>query len=417
MRTTKGLGRRDFIRLGGAAAIGTLAAPAILRAQEGPIILGHLTPRTGLFASLGEYAVMGLDLALEEINAAGGVNGRQIQLVKEDSVNPQTAASKAERMIERDRVVALLGEISSASVTAISQTAERSKRVFINTGANSDFLRGSDCKRHMFHLESQNVMYVNAEGQYLQSQGMVEGKSWYVITADYAFGHDLSAGAQAYADRNGGKIVANDLVPTDASDFSPYLLKIRQAQPDVVILNLVGTQVIGFLKQYSEFGLTAPLAGFTYDTLNAWAAGIENFKGTWPSIWNHLIGTERTNAFVKAFTGKYGKPPENLAWGEYMALYIFAQAFRETGGTDSDEIIAYFEKPGTTFDLMKTRPGYFNPGTHQLMQEIYAITALPADQVKNEWDLFATSGPLPGPDQPLESLITDAVGGTCSFAA
>jgi branched-chain amino acid transport system substrate-binding protein len=409
--------RRGFLRAGSALALGTLAAPSILRAQDGPILLGHLTPRTGFLGPLGEYAVMAVDLAVEEINAAGGIDGRELQVIKEDSVNPQTASTKAERMIERDNVAAIVGEISSASALTIAQTAERAKTLFINTGANSDALRGSECKRHMFHVETQNTMYVNAEGQYLLQNGLVEGKKWYMLTADYAFGHDLSAAARAFLDRNGGGLAGEDLIPTDATDFSSYMLKIREAKPDLVALNLAGTQITSFFKQYGEFGLEFPLGGFGFDTAQAWAAGAENFHGTWPSVWNHLIKTEKSQAFTKAFTDKYGKPPENQAWSDYMGIQIVVQAIRETKGTDAAAIIEYLEGSDAKFDMMKTRDGYFHPESHQLLQEIYAITALPADEVENEWDIFTTGDPVPPADQPLESLIADAGGGTCTFAS
>ncbi|MDP0926110.1 ABC transporter substrate-binding protein [Paracoccus onubensis] len=409
--------RRGFLRTTSAAALGTLAAPSILRAQDGPIILGHLTPHTGFLGPLGEYAVMAAELAVEEINAADGIDGRQLQLIKEDSVNPQTASTKAERMIGRDKVAAIIGEISSASALTIAQTVERGKTLFLNTGANSDALRGADCKRHMFHVETQNAMYVNAEGQHLLQSGLVEGKKWYVLTADYAFGHDLLAGAKAFLERNGGSIAGEDLVPTDATDFSSFMLKIRAAEPDLVALNLAGTQITSFFKQYGEFGLDFPVGGFGFDTAMAWAAGVQNFRGTWPCVWNHQIDTERSQAFTKAFTDKYGMPPENQAWGDYMAIQILAQAIRETKGTDAAAIIEYFEDPEAKFDMMKTREGYFNSENHQLLQEIYAITAVPAGDAENEWDIFTTSEPLPAPDQPLETLIADAVGGSCSFSA
>ena len=382
--------------------------------DTGPIKIGHLTPRTGFLGPLGEYGVMAADLAVEEINAAGGIAGRQIELIKEDSVNPQTASTKAERMIERDRVVAIVGEISSASALTIGQTAERAKKVFINTGANSDTLRGADCKKHMFHVETQNAAYVNAEGQHLLSEGLVDGKKWYLLTADYAFGHDLLNGAKAFLERNNGGIAGEDLIPTDATDFSSYLLKIRDAKPDVVVTNLAGTQISSFLKQYEEFGMDFPVAGFGFDTALAWAAGPQSFRGTWPTVWTHQIQTEKSQAFVKAFTDKYGKPPENQAFGDYTAIHILKQAI-EAVGTDGEAITAYLSDPQNTFDVMKDRPGHFNPANHQLMQEVYTITALPADQAKNEWDIFTTSAPVPAPDQPLETLIEDAVGGSCNF--
>ena len=90
----------------------------------------------------------------------------------------------------------------------------------------------------MFHVETQNVMYVNAEGQHLQQNGLVDGKTWYLLTADYAFGHDLSTGAKSFLERNGGTLAGEDLIPTDATDFSSFMLKIRDAKPDLVALNL-----------------------------------------------------------------------------------------------------------------------------------------------------------------------------------
>jgi branched-chain amino acid transport system substrate-binding protein len=127
--------RRQLVQGAGAAAVvGSLGFPAIVRGQSDVVRLGHLTPRTGFLGPLGEYAVMGVNLAVDEINAAGGVMGRKIELIAEDSVNPQTASTKAERLIERDKVVAIIGEISSASGLAIAQVAQRNRTIFFNTG-------------------------------------------------------------------------------------------------------------------------------------------------------------------------------------------------------------------------------------------------------------------------------------------
>ena len=92
-------------------------------------------------------------------------------------------------------------------------------------------------------------------------------------------------------EENGGQFAADELVPTDASDFSALLLKIRRRKPDLVVSNLAGNQITNFLKQYSEFGLDFPVAGFGFDTAVAWGAGKGNFFGTWPLVWHHLIDT------------------------------------------------------------------------------------------------------------------------------
>src|SRR6185295_861322 len=157
-------------------ATGIAGFPFISYGQSDVIRIGHLTPRTGFLGTLGEFAVQAADMAVAEINAAGGVNGRKIELLKEDSVNPQTASTKAERMIERDKVACIIGEISSASCLTIAQVAQRNKVLYINTGGNSDALRGSDCKRYMFHVESQNSMYVKSVGRSFLRDGLVKGK-------------------------------------------------------------------------------------------------------------------------------------------------------------------------------------------------------------------------------------------------
>src|SRR5207253_7905116 len=340
-RTTKMSRSNQFTRrsllktAGGLALVSGVSAPAILRAQTSDVIkIGHLTPRTGFLGPLGEYAVMAADLAVEEINAAGGMAGRKVELLKEDSVNPQTASTKAERMIERDKVACIIGEISSASCLTIAQVASRTKTLYINSGGNSDALRGKDCQRYMFHVESQNSMYVKTVGRSFLRDGLVKGKRWYSLTADYAFGHDLLKVAKKFMEGNGGQFAADELVPTDASDFSPFLLKIRQARPDLVVSNLAGNQITNFLKQYSEYGLQFPVVGFAFDTAVAWGLGKGNFSGVWPLVWHHLVDTPTSKAYVEKFTKKYGKPPENQSWGDYNSLKIVAQSMAEMKSTD-----------------------------------------------------------------------------------
>ena len=116
------------------------------------------------------------------MRAGGGRKGRRVSLVMEDSVNPQTASAKAERLIERDKVALIIGEISSASGLAIAQVAKRTKTVFINTGCNSDALRGSDCNKFMFHVEGANSMYVQGRGP-LSAAGE-PGQGQEVVLAD-----------------------------------------------------------------------------------------------------------------------------------------------------------------------------------------------------------------------------------------
>ena len=398
-----------------ATALVGIGMPAIVKAQSDVIRIGHLTPVTGFLGPLGEFAQMGVRLAAEEINAAGGVLGRPIELVIEDSVNPQTASAKAERLIERDKVAMIIGEISSASALAIGQVANRTKTVFINTGANSDALRGASCNPFMFHIEAANSMMVLAVGNYLKSENMIKGKKWYSLTADYAFGHDLFRVAKKFVTENGGEFVGEELVPTDATDFSPYLLKIRQARPDVVASNLAGNQITNFIKQYAEYGLQFPITGFGFDTAVAWGAGKGNFSGIWPLIWHHLVDAPSSKKYVEAFTKKYGKPPENQSWGDYNSLKIVAQSFSELKSADPQKLAEHLRK-GAKFDILKSREGYFRAYDNQMVQEMYAVRAKDADKMKDQWDIYDPLGSVPGPGEDLEALAPPK-DGACKMPA
>jgi branched-chain amino acid transport system substrate-binding protein len=406
--------RRLLHGAGAAAALGTIGFPAIVRSQSDAVRLGHLTPLTGFLGPLGEYAVMGVNLAVEEINASGGINGRKVDLIAEDSVNPQTASTKAERLIERDKVVAIVGEISSASGLAIAQVAQRNRILFFNTGCNSDELRGKSCNRYMFHTEAANSMYVGAAGQALLRDGLVKGKKWYSVTADYAFGHDLLRVAKRFMQANGGTFAADELVATNVTDFSPYLLKIRNAKPDLVVSNLAGAQITNFMKQYMEFGLPFPLAGFGFDTAVAWGAGKGNVAGIWPLVWDSQVTSATAQKFTAAFTKKYGKPPENQAWGDYLSTKHLAQAMNELKSTDSTKVAEHLEK-GAKFDVLKSREGYYRAWDHQLMQQMYTVTFKPEAQVKDKWNLFNLSPPVPADNQSLEIIAPTREENPCTM--
>jgi len=404
--------RRSVLKASAAAA--ALSFPFISKAQSDKIKIGHLTPLTGFLGALGEYAVKGIRIATEEINAAGGVMGRQLEVMSEDSVNPATASIKAQRMLDQDKVEFLMGEINSASAKTIMQVAARNKRLFLQVGARSDVLRGADCNRYTFHVDIPVTVMVNAAGQALLRDGLIKGKRVFCLTSDYLFGHDLAKTAKAFIAANGGTVTGDELTATDTTDFSPFLLKIRQAKQDLVATNLGGNQVNNFVKQYSEFGLPYPVAGFNLNTADAWAAGEGNLGGIWPTVWHHELDTPGSKAFVAKFRQRHNQPPENHAWIEYVSLKIMAQAMSEAKSTDTEKLIAYFEKE-PQFDLLKARKGYFRSWDHQLMQEAYPFTVKPKGQAKDKWDFLKFGAAVPDAGQPLEILAVKKEQNACKF--
>lgn len=399
-----------------AAATAPLGFPAILRAQSDVIRLGHITPRTGFLGQVGEYGFKGATLAVEEANAAGGVLGRRIEMIAEDSVNPATAVTKANKLVERDKVICLIGEISSASGLAIGEQAQRHRIPFFNTGCNSDALRGANCKRYMFHIEGCNTMYTKTIGTWQQQKNLIKGARWAFLTADYAFGHDLYRVSSRFLEQNGGIILNNDFVPTNTADYSAYILKLRQLKPDFVYLNLAGVDQTTFLKQYKEYGLPYQLAGGVMDTAQFWATGLDSLSGHWQSLWYHGLNVPAAKAFTERFMKKYGHPPENQAWGDYVGVRIVLQTVAETGGTGAAALVAHLEK-GAEFDLLKARKGRFRDWDHQLLQEMYVVNVKNPSKSRDKWDIFDIVEAVPGPKESLELIQPTQQENPCSLPA
>jgi len=410
--------RRGALKRGAAlagAAVLPFGVPTLLRAQSETIRLGHITPRTGFLGQAGEQGFRAAALAVEEANAAGGILGRKIELIAEDSVNPATAVNKAQKLIERDKVLCLIGEVSSASALAIAEQAARAKLPFFNTGSNSDALRGQNCNRYLFHIEGSNTMYTKTIGTWQKQKNLIKGARWYFLTADYAFGHDLFRVSSRFLTENGGIVLANDMVPTNTADYSSYILKLRSLKPDYIYLNLAGVDQTTFLKQYREYSLPFPLTGGVMDTISFWAAGLENLSGTWQSLWYHGIANKDAQAFARRFLDKYKLPPDNQAWGDYVGVRIALQSMAETRRTDATSIIQHLEK-GATFDLLKDRKGMFRPWDHQLLQEMYVVQVKDKGKSKDKWDIFDVVESVPGAKESLELIQPTQAENPCKMA-
>lgn len=413
------MGRREVLKVGiaagAAAASGILGFPAVLRAQDA-IRIGHMTPRTGFLGQLGAYGVMGAQMAVDEANAAGGVLGRKVDLITEDTPNPGVAVTKAQKLIERDRASFLIGEIASSSGLAISEVAQRAKILYINTGWNSDEGRGSRCQRYLFHVEGSNTMYTKTIGRWQERKGKIKGGRWYFLTADYAFGHDLYRVSSKFLAEHGGTNLGNDMVPTATLDYSSYILKLRAIKPDLVYLNLAGTDQTTFLKQYREFGAPFELAGGVMDTVPFWAAGIEALTGHWQSLWYHDLKEPGSPEFTARFVKRYGKPPDNQAWGDYIGIKIALQAVAEAKSTQSADLVRYLEK-GAKFDILKGREGWFRDWDHQLLQTMYVVRVKDKAKARDQWDIFEIVEAVPPPGESLELIQPTRAENPCSLPA
>lgn len=403
-RPRGGWSRRDFLKAAGTATLVVgatgLSAPAILRAAKKPIRIGHLVPQTGFLSAMGEYEILGASMAIEEINAGGGCLGRELELMTEDAVNPGVGVQKATKLIKQDRVDALMGIVSSAVCLAVMKVAERHKTLLINTGSNSDEIRGTQCNPYTFSVEGCNTQYVNTIGSYLLKEKQY--KNWYFLTSDYAFGHDLLRVSRRLLETIGGKEAGSELIPTGTVDFSSYLLKVKNAAPDVVFQNLAGSDQTNFMKQYREFALPFEVAGGVVDTLLVWPVGVGALTGTFPLLWWSDLPHEGTRRFTAEFVRKHGKPPENQAWCDYIAVKALAMAMEKAGTTESRKVVEALEK--TRFEGGKGRELYFRDWDHQLMQPMYVARAKKKGEEKDAWDIWSIEAEVPGKEEPLEAL-------------
>jgi branched-chain amino acid transport system substrate-binding protein len=410
----KGMTRRNFLKTAtaAAAAAGTsqIIAPAFLKAQQTPIKIGHLVPLTGFLSPMGDYASKAGKLATEEINAAGGVLGRQLETIVDDETNPGVGVQKATKMIQQDKVDFLLGTVSSAVALAIMDVAERYQKIFINTGSNSDDIRGKNCNYYTFSTEASNTQYVKAIGRYLVKNKNY--KTFYILTSDYAFGHDLTRVTRRLLAELGGKEIGHDLVPTGTADYSSYILKIRNAKPEVVFVNVAGADQTTFLKQYSEFGLKIDVAGGVTDTVLMWNAGKETAQGVWTLIWWGDLDNPWTKNFTSKYRQKYGMPPENQAWGDYTSINALAQAIKMAGSTDTKKVIEAMEK--IKFDGGKGRELYYRPYDHQLIQPMYVVDIKKTGN-KDKYDIFNVVAEVPGKDENMEAIAPTKEENPCNM--
>ncbi|WP_434667076.1 ABC transporter substrate-binding protein [Paraburkholderia sp. A3BS-1L] len=232
-----------------AAGVTQFAAPFIIKARgEVPVKIGLDDPLTGTYAELGRNEQVGCEYAIEQINAHGGILGRPIQLIVEDSTSADTgtAVQKARKLIERDKVDFLLGNVNSAMALAIGQVSNELKTLHIVTGGHTDAVTGTDCHWNVFRVCNTTRMETDSVSKVLFDR---YGKKWFFITPDYAFGHTLQSGFEASLKKFGGTEVGAALAPLGTTDYSSYLIKAQAANPDVILFLTAGQGAVNSLKR------------------------------------------------------------------------------------------------------------------------------------------------------------------------
>ncbi|MGH6944089.1 MAG: ABC transporter substrate-binding protein, partial [Geminicoccaceae bacterium] len=383
-----------------AAGAAQFAAPFIIKARgETPIKLGVLLPKSGPYAIQGENGHNGAQIAVQDIGAS--VLDRPVEIVWLDEANPQTSQQNMRRLIEQEQVVAVQGGVSSGDVLAVMPLAERQKTLLMATGPNATEITGKNCNRYTFRVDLPNRVTVRSTYPTLAKNG----KSWYFIVASYAWGIDAYEQMKEQLVNDGGKAVGYDQAPLGTSDFSSYLLKVREAQPDVLYLGLGGSDLTSFLKQFHDIGLTGqiPISSPIVNDSDLWAAGPEAATGLYPKIWNysgpHLAG--KSEEFTKNYQAKFNMPPEVEAWQDWFGATAILTAIKESKSTEVADLIDFLENH--KFDGYKDMPIYFRPWDHQLIQPI--LIAKIKDEITDQYDYFDIIGENPTDPGKLEEFF------------
>jgi len=400
MQKTSGmLGRRAVLKGVAAAGLAQIASPFVIKSlADEPVKIGMVDPLTGVYAAYAQNEVAGAKLAVDEINAKGGILGRQIQLLVEDSANDVgTGVQKASKLIDRDGVSFLIGDVNSAVALAIAQVTNEKKVLHIVSGGHTDGITGKDCKWNVYRVCNTTSMEANSVAQLLFQK---YGKKWHFITPDYAFGHTLQSAAEADLKKLGGTVTGNELTPLGTKDFSAYLIKARAANPDVLLVLPQGNDMVNCLKQVAQFGIEKQIhvAGLQQELESLEAMPPEARVGIWMFEWYwkqpDVPHVADFVAAVRKQTG--GKVPTARTWFGYTSVYtlaLIANREKTLDGPKLAQALGDFELPPE----IKLQPNkvYYRSGDHQLMTSAFVGQALSKPAGDPE-DLFQVDLVVPG---------------------
>ena len=350
------------------------------------IRLGVISPASGNYADLGAAERRGITMAVEEINAAGGVLGMKVRMIVEDTeTNPAAGARKAKKLIERDKVHFLLGAVSSSVAIAISEVAQRHNIIYFNTNTNSDECTGKHCHRTNFRVGPNNHMLVYAAAPYFAKHF---GKKWYFITHDYTWGRSGTKAFREILKRVKGTGLGEALIPMGTRDFSSYLIKIRnlKTKPDMIMCTIGGLDRSAMFEQIRQFGMDKGYRwGFSLmDYGDAYAVGPDKALGIFACEWYHTLKAPGVKEFVAKYKKRWpnaGFPvPENNTYQGYIGARTLLRAVARAKTLKTTPVIKALEG-WTIKDNMKPHPTYIRPWDHQFVQDVIIARIKTADEL------------------------------------
>uniref|UniRef100_A0A7C4MM92 ABC transporter substrate-binding protein n=1 Tax=Desulfatirhabdium butyrativorans TaxID=340467 RepID=A0A7C4MM92_9BACT len=327
-------------------------------AAEKPVKVGFVYIMSGPFATYGQFAKQGAELAIDEINAAGGINGRKVEALFEDSTGkPDVGIRAIRKLVYENEVDVVMGIDSSGVASAVAPIMNELKTPLIITHAATPDVTGTNCNRYTFRV-SLNINQNIAMAAKLAAK--LKAKTWTTVGPDYSFGHQSWEYFQKYLSKQKPDAVflpKEDVAfsPMATTDFSPYITKILNSKADGVLISLWGGNLIDFVRQASDMGFFDGKREVLM-TLGAATEVLYALKDKMPeNIW---VGTRYwfaandspvNKAFVDAYMKRYNVYPSYNAHGAYAALKTYAAAAKKANSIDKEKIVAALE--GLTIEV------------------------------------------------------------------
>jgi branched-chain amino acid transport system substrate-binding protein len=384
--------------LGMTLAIATTAAFA---QSKPPLKLGGILDMSGLYADItGAGAEMAAKMAAEDFG--GEVLGRKIEIVAADHLNKaDLAANIARDMLDNQGVEMIYDVAASATALAAGEIAKARNKIVMFSGPGSIRLSNEACGPYTIHYVFDTYSQANVTGLAAVKQGL---DSWFFITADYAFGHDLEKDTANVVQKTGGKVLGDVRHPLNSSDFSSYLLQAQASKAKVIGLANAGGDTINTIKQAAEFGIMkggqkiSPLLAFVTDIDSV---GLETAQGLLLAEAFYWDLNDETRAFSKRFMERIGRVPGAAQAGVYSSVTHYLKAVKAAGTTDSAAVMKIMKE--TPINDMFAKNGRIREDG-RMVHDMYLFEVKKPSESKGRWDDYKLLATVPGSEafQPLE---------------
>ena len=368
----------------------SLLATGAAQAQD-KVRIGFITDMSSLYADVdGKGGATAIQMAIDDFG--GKVNGLPIELLSADHQNKaDIAASKAREWMDTQNLSMLVGGTTSSAGLAMAKVAQEKKRVYIVNGAGSSALTNEQCSPYTVHYAYDTVALAKGTGSAVIARG---DKSWFFLTADYAFGAALEADASRVVKEKGGTVLGSVKHPLNASDFSSFLLQAQNSKAQVLALANAGGDTQNALKAAKEFGIdkTMKMVGLLVFVTDVHSLGLKSTSGLLlTTSWDWNLD-DKTRAFGKKFFEKTKRMPTDIQAANYSATMTYLKAVQASKTLDADKIMEYIKK--TPIDDFYAK-GVVRPDG-RFVHDMYLMQVKTPAESTQPWDYYKVVTRLKG---------------------